>query len=400
MNARPSEARVSCSLAFAAGATTIIGLSGLAKFADLRTFAEDLSTWSLLRPSIRAVALTAVPLVEVLLAGLWLIRVRRRLITGLLIAWITLLTGAFGVQAITVGPPSCGCLGVLSRSASELESWPFLLTRNLVLLACLVPYAMPSRWGPRGRPCERAAPRAHRVFTLIEMVCVIAVVGLVASLIAPSLAHVRHRSRCAHSLANLRVHVANMNAYANQYREIWPYFTDPLATTSVIRDPLTQRGIEVVYFGAWGTWAWAMADFYDGDTRHPSLRQPFVPLLAGRSNLSYLYPCVFLASPEFWNARTREVPPAQLRSTRSGDVRWPSLKSLVIGMVSPSNASTYSGTREGGFVDGHAEAVPEGKVVAGYPTNEGFARYTDHLFTLKPPMMHTMSGVRGFDRKD
>lgn len=372
-----------------------IAFAGVSKLVDLPEFALSLRGWKVIPESLRSAAVLSVPVVEVVLSGLWLINVRRAATTVALMVFISVVTAVYLAEALLYQAPECGCMGGLGSGLEFVQSWPGLLAKNVLIIAALAAFWLPVKQPPR--PVSATASLGARAFTLLELLMVIVIVALLIGLTAPTVSSVRHAARQSLSLANLRQHAANFAAYTQDYRETFPYYTDPYASFTVLRDEATGLGTPVPYFGGYGRWYVAMGSVYPAGSE-ASLIQPYIRVVPPRRGTTYLYPCVFIAHANFWDQTTREEMPRQLVSTRIGDVRWPGLKAMIVGTFGAGRpVDYYRGPREAGYVDGHAEqsdqAQPE------YPGNEGnWPAYTDHPLGAMPPMMHTLLGVRGRDR--
>jgi prepilin-type N-terminal cleavage/methylation domain-containing protein len=386
----------------------LVGGFGIGKLTDLNAFREALGQWTTV-PTVFAPFLTVtVPALEVLIAGSWFVsgRAHRWALAGA--GLISAFTLAYLFELL-IGPgkPSCGCMGRVPDSHWSEQPW-VVLGRNSLLIAIFILAAR----RPAGRrniaPIGLNTAMPRRAFTLIETLCVIVLVGLLALLIMPTLGIVRQFGRQAVSISNLRGHAAVMSAYTNDYREAWPYYTYPDATLTILRSERNNIARAVVYFGLYNRWHLAMLDaYYEGRARAPELNQPYVPgaVAAGAYGWNtYQYPCVFLTSHEFWNARTRESPARpQLRTTRAGDVTWPAAKTILVGFYSSDaqdspGSNVTSGRREFAFVDGHAKRVPREGYSLGYVNAEGVGTpLSRHAGFGVAPGLHTMDGVRGRD---
>ena len=71
--------------------------------------------------------------------------------------------------------------------------------------------------------------RTWRAFTLIESLVTVAVIGVLVSLVMVGVASARSRARAAASLSNLRTHAQVMSAYAGDWKDCWPLFTEPVS---------------------------------------------------------------------------------------------------------------------------------------------------------------------------
>lgn len=274
------------------------------------------------------------------------------------------------------------CSGRLQRSTTSSCHRPWL---------CPVGFL-----GPYGE--RRGA--VSRGFTLVELLLVIALIAVLVALTLPGLGGSREAAVRATGLSYLRSHVAIMAQYSSDYKDSFPYFTDPGATTTVIR---TARGdvVSLRYFEAFAFWNYALADgYYNGNPDDQSF-YPGRPIAGGPTLLSY--GCCFIADPGFWNPRTRTWT-GQFHPTRLSSVRHPSKKALLSwfdttrfdipnNIIDPSWQTLPVGL---GIVDGSARSIPLKDVVYGYQSGDGSILNSVHL-NDSPPALHTLDGIYGRD---
>lgn len=116
---------------------SLVGLTGILKLADLDAFWASLATWRLLPiPAIDALSIM-VPLVEVLIAGLWFACGRRTLAVTAAAVLIVLATALFVAHLVMVGAPKCNCFGIISRYLAQRDEAATTVVRNVLLLAAL-----------------------------------------------------------------------------------------------------------------------------------------------------------------------------------------------------------------------------------------------------------------------
>jgi prepilin-type N-terminal cleavage/methylation domain-containing protein len=77
---------------------------------------------------------------------------------------------------------------------------------------------------------DRPSPLAIRAFTLIELLTVIAIIGILAAIIIPTVGKVRQSAKSSVNLSNLRQVAMGLSLYANDNRQSYPIALDPTAT--------------------------------------------------------------------------------------------------------------------------------------------------------------------------
>lgn len=225
------------------------------------------------------------------------------------------------------------------------------------------------------------------------MLVTLGVIAVLLAVVLPAVSGVRSRARQAVVLADLRTHAATFAAYSGQHRTMPAPTKRGEFTTTLVADGRAYGPYS--YFDAHRAWPIAMAaDWYGGGWRGgvfvtPRLRG------AGFDGAQYLYPCAFLAAPEFWNARTR-AGGAQFRVVRPEEVRFPSAKAVI---VENGAVLVVDGRLGVGMADGSARMVAGRERVAGYHRGDGYQFASDgavHYFD-GPALLHTVDGVRGVD---
>ncbi|MCC7389784.1 MAG: prepilin-type N-terminal cleavage/methylation domain-containing protein [Phycisphaerales bacterium] len=229
----------------------------------------------------------------------------------------------------------------------------------------------------------------RRAFSLIEVLVVVAIVGVLVGLAAPALHHARQQARRAVSLSNMRSHIAVFSEYEQSNSEYYPYFTDPAGPID-----LKYNGLEITcrYFDAHFRWSVALADgYYDGVAPHPSQLAPRTAHIC-----SYFYSATFLADPEYWRLEQR-TGPEQWRAVRAFEVVYPSEKALFTEVVQtiPWSRSTLVEYVGLGMVDGSANHWPRSQCTE--PVLEGEGPWDGTALHHGVFGMHTVGGVTGRD---
>ncbi|MFN7022289.1 MAG: MauE/DoxX family redox-associated membrane protein, partial [Phycisphaerales bacterium] len=251
-------------LCFLAAATSagVVAAAGFAKLNDLAEFVHALKRWGIEPPLLRVVLAVLVPVTELTLGAAWLFSMRRRWATYALGILLVLLTLGYTAIVVQDQPAGCGCFGRLSRYLPMMEQ-PFMVyTRNVMLVMGLAWYAHRSKGAVRaglddgGRRAGSISGRARQIagFTLLETLLSVLLVGVLAALLIPQVAGVNVKTRAAKVAAAMGGHAAVLTQYGSDYREVFPYLTDPRATLNVVRSESLNIAIECYYFDP--AWCW------------------------------------------------------------------------------------------------------------------------------------------------
>ncbi len=205
--------------------------------------------------------------------------------------------------------------------------------------------------------------------------------------------------------SNLRQHAQSLTSYSTDYR-VWPHFTQIGWGVATIEGPHISVPL-VSYFDAHHTWHLILAEpYYSVSETSDVFFPPRFKEDSGGGYPSYTpyhYGCVFIASPEYWNPRTR-MGPTQYRATRPDEVLYPSRKALVSESW-PYVPRAMERTGLDGpalpvaFIDGSARGIKPEHRNNGYERGDGF-QFQDsgavHMIDW-PPTLHTFDGARGRD---
>lgn len=383
-------------------AMLVIAGAGLLKLLDIGAFHLALRSWGFLPRPLVPFLTIVIPCTELLAGGLWIVGFWRRTILAGMIAFLSLASAAYAAHLWFASAPDCGCLGILAQYSWAVEISRYVLPRNLFLLFLLIAArllgARPALPAPVSAAPFAAPPRtpAPRAFSVIELILTIALVGLLLTLIIPSLARTRLAARVAASSAQIRSHASLFNAYANDYRGLMPYVTEPDAHYTVLR--AGNIAYPTLYFEAVNRWHLGLAaGYYEDDPLSPSFSFPGEPRLPFTT---YNYSQTFLADPAYWRDTTR-TGPAQWRAVRADEALFPSAKTLLVDSQSERLRRPIPDTVGGSpvlaaFVDASARQIPLAGFTRGYPQQTGW-EWPGVFNSVVPIGMHTIDGVRGRD---
>jgi type II secretory pathway pseudopilin PulG len=378
---------------------SIIGGAGVLKFVDLSEFSASLTTWDLIPRSLHPVMALTVPSVEVFAAGMVSVSGFAARWSWALVVLLALFTAAFIAHWAFASPPSCGCFGRMMRFESATSEAQVVIVRNIALMgATIVGIVLTRSRSPRVENPDDSptrTPVGARAFTLIETILVVAMIGILVSLLLPSLGGAKRQATRLGTLSELRQHVGVIATYQNDHREAFPYPNEPTATYTVHHHP-TFGWLSLLYFEGYDTWHWPMIDSYY-TTWNASLFS-VRPANDGFRGIftDYWYPSVFRAHPEFWNPSTR-TGPAQWRQTYAADVVFPSAKCLLFNArpIDPPDYDYGTSRVEIGMTDGSADAYERKRFASPYPKGEGEWWGAANGYGIR--LMHTIDGLRARD---
>jgi prepilin-type N-terminal cleavage/methylation domain-containing protein len=276
-----------------------------------------------------------------------------------------------------------------------------VITRNSVMLLILVVNTVwnrPPRYAASEVPKPQSSARPSG-FTLLEMIVAIVIIAVVLAIVLPSLSRWRERAIDAERLSDARTHAAVFVQYQSDHKGFFPFVTDPTREVSVLMCKKLDITAAVRLFDVFQFWNVALADpYYEGDALSRSFRWRDSKHGGGATYM--LYPCVFMAKPEYWNRETRTTLQEQAGPTSDADVRYPSAK-IVLGEWLPDRLVSQSDQtgRPMGFVDGHASVVRQTSLTARGPEDRGYPFYSSTPSLSLFQFFFTLDGVRGRDVK-
>ena len=234
-----------------------------------------------------------------------------------------------------------------------------------------------------------------RGFTLVELILVVALVGLLMGLLMPVVGNVKKQSHVMLHLSNLRQHTAIFETYTTDWHSYFPYYADPKDDIHVVR--CTDISVAFrEYFAVVVAWNIALSDYYyNGRYEGKDFQSPYDnwPHPLGIW-CNYTYSTNFISRPEFWNRKTR-TGPRQWQPVRDSEVIYPSQKGILIDNYSYWLGGVFPRRTTVGFVDGSARYLSQQELHAGYYNGEG--NWPGSLRDSPTPVLHTYDGVRGRD---
>ncbi|MEM9066418.1 MAG: type II secretion system protein [Planctomycetota bacterium] len=237
--------------------------------------------------------------------------------------------------------------------------------------------------------------RFARGFSMIELLVAMGIIGILVAIILPTLGNVRKEAIEQKGLVHLKTTHEMFTMYTIDFKEYWPYFTDPRDGARVeVGNARATRLSQ--YFDASVTWPLALADmYYSGETYHETTYWP------DSRRLSLVYSPSFLASPEYWREDMREGR-HQWVPTRFGQVRYPDDKGLITFLdrqTAPGTADVPSKEVEfvTAFVDGHVGRFEELELHEPHPEGEGPREMDGVRISTGFPVLHTVGGLLGRD---
>ena len=246
-------------------------------------------------------------------------------------------------------------------------------------------------------------PSGHRIhaFTLMETLVVLVILSLLLSIMFPGLSLVRDRSRISRALADLRTHAQVFTAYAQDWKEAWPWFDHFQVYNEEKYISILPGSADICYFYQSRGWNVALAeDYYNLPFWSDVFYAPDTPDDRMGGEATYSYSCTFLADPQYWE-REHRTDYHQFRATHVQEVSFPERK-VIFGYekYTPALATDrfYDSIPLVAFVDGSARRMGKRKLKIGYAEYLGSpGDDCNGHFSIWPPGAHTISGLHGTD---
>lgn len=178
--------------------------------------------------------------------------------------------------------------------------------------------------------------RSERAFSLIEVLVVIAIIGVLIAIALPALSMARTMANQSQSLANLRTQAQVFDHYTQEYGT-YPFGRSGLAHPPGASDPPVYTGFSIWMIDR--HWATLMHDVAPWPEHYMTWLSPgadeerFRQAVSGQggSNMSqpsYHYSLCFVGDPRLWRNPT-DPDDSLIRATRPHQVQHPSAKVLL-----------------------------------------------------------------------
>lgn len=378
----------------------VLLLAGLAKLSDLTAFAGAMQTWEFIPPNIRMPIVITLPATELAIALAWFLRIWPSTAVAAGAAILMVFTAVYGVHLQSGRAPDCGCFGRYAVWQTGMQEARWVVGRNFLLLGLLGAGTWFGRRNDAGYGAVNSVRHEgitrSRGFTLIEMLVLLAILAIVVGIILPTLASSRRSAQAAGAIGAMRQHAAVLSAYAGDWRDSYPYFTDPQRKYTEVM--CGDQVVHAEYFWAEHLWACSLAQ--SGYYATPNDKSLYPPGYQYRAGTPIRYSSNFLAHWGYWNWATR-TGPRQWQSVKSADVVHPSRKGLL---VSWANAQTGPATfdfrdsrlgLEVAFCDGSARLVRQSDLRR--PVPDGVGPWAGTGINHGSAVLHTVDGSRGVD---
>jgi prepilin-type N-terminal cleavage/methylation domain-containing protein len=390
-------------------AMAFLVVAAISKFSDIRAFQSSLHTWSAVPTVLHPAIAVIIPSLELILGMTWICGFHVKKVRWLATALVAGFTAGYALHWLLLKRPECECVSLLASYFSMLEEGRWVIPRNTIVMAFLIA-------GTDSRQATESAiesPRQTRIsrtsgFTLVEMLLVIALIGILISLALPSLGRLRDLTKRSITLSNLRTHMVAASTYTIDFKDLMPYATSPVARYSVLRCRSKGVAVRARYFDMMNRWNIALADgYYDGNLSSKIFVSPLNRFAQGRVDAvvlgtDYWYSCSFLASPEFFDEASRLFPSTQFRAVRLSEVVFPHYKIVFADNAAPiSIGNDDYGTLNSAFSDGHVASACSDSDLVHYSGDglESRVSHGGHFPGSLYPLLHTSQGVRGRDVK-
>lgn len=182
--------------------------------------------------------------------------------------------------------------------------------------------------------------RTQSAFSLIELLAVIAIVGVLIALAIPALSHARRSAKFTRSMSDTRQIVTMLAMYTDDNRDTHPYIVAGQFDAHADREPVGPND-GLAPGSQMSRWPMALMADHPGilDLVYPQI--VYWPDLRERANETGDYSAGVLATATLFAAPgyfsdTQPIHDHQLRATRTNEIRYPADKMIIYNWASVS----------------------------------------------------------------
>lgn len=280
-----------------------------------------------------------------------------RTLLGLACATLGLFSIALVWIIVDDGAPSCGCMGVPTTADSARLDAGLGLLRNAGMLWLAIWLSRHSSSSerlvqsvdhssdsddspvPASRHTKGLHNRAHRGFSLLELLAAISVIALLLVILQPSLVATRKQARIIDRLGMARQAFLGIAAYTTDYREMHPYLGAPgEPERGIVFKGWEDRFRYNYFFGQSYTWISLLLGNHldivpgaDADRAiEPRSGTHFGDSPPGLYHTYFWMTQTAFAQNLYWRGETAPTDRSLLRGTRATNILYPSLKGMLV----------------------------------------------------------------------
>ncbi|USN98040.1 MAG: type II secretion system protein [Phycisphaeraceae bacterium] len=240
--------------------------------------------------------------------------------------------------------------------------------------------------------------RRSLAFSVIELLLVVALIGVLVALLFPTIARIRARVWDIVSMSNVRTHTQSLASYALDWDDAFVHFTRPDADATILGACGDRDAYR--YFANSAFWYLPLAESYYGSCQAEPLYIPSgfdEAIEENRRPWDYFLTSTAITTPAYWNLETR-TGRDQWGTQRFDQVRFASAKAVITeSAISPlpngDQASRFIGL---GMADGSAGRFSRIELTAPIATGEGVI-HNQWIFVDGRYGLHTPDGLLGRD---